>query len=205
MTLRERRTGIHKVVRVHIVHKTRWGRGPYTDGRSCQFDCKLHNLSTQIQQAIVDIMIGRCQVCLTCYHSRQDLFLQILYNYKLVSAWWPCFINIKKKLHESGTVVNLQISLSPSMSRLLVKGINWINEAILNGYRQSRCFFCVSQKNSKMGICVTFLICVNPSLGFEKFLIENNNKGSNFCIFNSLWCKSDCEVNKNKIIAKFTR
>lgn len=98
----------------------------------------------------------------------------------------PVLLILKKKLHESGTVVNLQISLSPSMSRLLVKGINWINEAILNGYRQSRCFFCVSQKNSKMGIYVTFLICVNPSLGFEKFLIENNNKGYNFCIFNSL-------------------
>lgn len=56
-----------------------------------------------------------------------------------------------------------------------------------------------------MGICVIFLICVNLLLGFEKFFIENNNKGYNFCIFNSLWCKSDCEVNKNKIIVKFIR
>lgn len=79
----------------------------------------------------------------------------------------PVLLILKKKLHESGTIVNLQISLSPSMSRLLVKGINWINEAILNGYRQSRCFFLFHKKIQKW---------VNPSLGFEKFLIENNNK-----------------------------
>lgn len=63
----------------------------------------------------------------------------------------PVLLILKKKLHESGTVVNLQISLSPSMSRLLVKGINWINEAILNGYHQSRFFFVFHKKIQKWG------------------------------------------------------